>query len=87
MSDDGNRLIVGANGWNHILYPQNIQQHVYVYDWDGRQWADNYGDTIVADGVVSTGYGTSVDVSADGNRWVTGNPLVRAIGGIFHQRI
>ena len=75
LSADGNRLIVGANSTEYDLRSQNIDHHyVYVYNWEGGQWALPPFERRARESGNNTGYGTSVDVSTDGNRWATSNP-------------
>ena len=83
LSDDGNRLIIGANGFGHDIRSSTsgLQTDVYVYDWEENrgQWTDEpfiqpRGDVPFSSSSY-VGYGTSVDVSADGNRWAVSNPI------------
>ena len=77
LSGDGNRLIVGANGWDHeLFFRYSPRTYVYVYDWDGEQWTENDVRTKQVGNRSNIGYGTSVDVSADGNRWAVSNPNI-----------
>ena len=82
LSDDGNRLIVGANGFGHdILFrTSGLQTDVHVYDWEENrgQWTENHVQprgSVPLSSSSYLGYGTSVDVSADGNRWAVSNPI------------
>ena len=83
LSDDGNRLIVGANGFGHDLrfFTSGLQTDVTVYDWEENrgQWTENHVQprgSVPLSSSSYVGYGTSVDVSADGNRWAVSNPVL-----------
>ena len=75
LSADGNRLIVGANSTEHNLLAQNSSHHyAYVYNWEGGQWALPPVERTSGESGNDTGFGNSVDVSADGDRWAVSNP-------------
>ena len=87
LSDDGNRLIVGANGFGHDLrfFTSGLQTDVTVYDWEENrgQWTENHVQprgSVPLSSSSYVGYGTSVDVSADGNRWAVSNPVFGSRG-------
>lgn len=69
FSDDGNILAIGI--------PQNTADDsppgtVQVYEWNGQNW-EQMGEDIIGDGL-SDGFGTKLDISADGHKIAIGGP-------------
>ena len=67
LSSNGNRVAIGA-----INYDANNPGKVRVYDWDGNFWAQ-VGQQLT-DNVAGDMFGTSVNLSSDGNRLAIGIP-------------
>ena len=66
LSNDGNRLAIGANG------NSSGTGHVRVYDWGGVSWTQAGSDI---DGeAISDSFGESVSLSGDGSRLAIGAP-------------
>jgi len=64
MSDDGNRIVVGAYGVN---FATGILR---VFDWDGTAWVQAGTDIVGVESGEELGY--SVSISADGSRIAAG---------------
>jgi hypothetical protein len=62
LSSDGARLVIGA--------PYKVGGRVYVYDWDGSSWSNS---TVNIDYEAANNmFGSSVSISANGNRVAAG---------------
>ncbi|MEL6733151.1 MAG: T9SS type A sorting domain-containing protein, partial [Bacteroidota bacterium] len=68
LSQDGNRLIVGAGG----LYNFNNVGYAKVFEWDGSQWVQ-MGATIDP-GPFGNYFGREVSINAAGNRIAISSP-------------
>ncbi len=69
LSDDGNRLVVGAPSNNGT---GTVAGHVRVFHWTGRRWAQIGRDLDGAS--AEDEYGHAVAMSGDGKRMVVGVP-------------
>ena len=68
MSDDGNRVAIGAPGAEISTRPGTV----YVYAWNGTAWAP-LGAPIAGEHLADVA-GTSVSLSSDGSRLAIGAP-------------
>ena len=72
ITPDGNRIVAGAE--NHDTGTQARGGVVYVFDRSGTTWSQ-FGPYIQAgDAQTDDDFGTSVDVTSDGNTIVVGSP-------------
>lgn len=79
ISQDGNRVVIGAPREKHPSKPFNDHGTVRVYDWNGSAWVMN-GEI---NGLLANGYfGSSVDMSDDGNCIIIGEPSVASAADV-----
>tara|TARA_Y100000389_G_scaffold160665_1_gene162909 strand:+ start:15715 stop:22326 length:6612 start_codon:yes stop_codon:yes gene_type:complete len=73
ISQDGNRVVIGAPRERNPVKPFTSHGAVRVYDWNGSAWAEIYEEH----GLLGNGFlGSSVDMSDDGTCMIVGEPSV-----------
>mmetsp|Transcript_266 Transcript_266/g.745 ORF Transcript_266/g.745 Transcript_266/m.745 type:complete len:483 (-) Transcript_266:123-1571(-) len=85
LSRDGMRLTVGVPG-SDAGGAGSGTVRVYWYDAESNEWLPLGGEGIIVGSESGEGFGSSVALSADGNRVVVGAPKNRA-GGIDAGRV
>lgn len=73
ISQDGNRVVIGAPREQNPVKPFTSHGAVRVYDWSGAAWVENYE----LHGLLGNGFlGSSLDMSDDGTCMIVGEPSV-----------